>query len=177
MKTLHIARGAAVALAGLFALAAPTMAVDTATLLGVSKNWKAFSAGSGSDKVCYTIAQPTSSEPKKAHRDAVGFLINDWPDKKARAQPEIVPGYKYKDDSQVTVQVGSDKFTFYTSNDGGTGSAWMKSSEEPRLIEAMQRGSEAIVTGVSAHGTMTHDTYSLSGLAESLAKVHSACAL
>jgi hypothetical protein len=175
MKTLHIAR-AGLLLAGLFALAAP-VAADNATLLGVAKNWKAFSTGTGSDKVCYAIATPTSSEPKKAHRDAIGFLVNDWPDKKARAQPEIVPGYKYKDGSQVTVEIGSDKFTFYTSNDGGAGSAWMKTSEEGRLIDAMQRGSEAIVTGISTHGTMTHDTYSLGGMADALAKAHSACAM
>ena len=86
---------------------------DNATLLGVSKNWKAFSNGSGPDKVCYAITQPVSSQPKKLKREAVGFLINDWPSKGARAQPEIVSGYKYKDNSEVTVQVGADKFTFY----------------------------------------------------------------
>jgi hypothetical protein len=175
MKPLPIVR-AGLLLAGVFALATPGTA-DNATLLGVSKNWQAFSAGSGSDKVCYAVARPSSSEPRKAHRDPIGFLVNDWPDKKARAQPEIVPGYKYKEGSQVTVEVGSDKFTFYTSNDGGVGSAWMKTSEEARLIDAMQRGSEAVVTGISAHGTMTHDTYSLGGMSDALAKVHSACAM
>ena len=143
-----------------------------------SDPWNAFSAGTGSNKVCYVLSQPSSSEPRKAHRDAIGFLINDWPEKKARSQPEIVPGYKFKDASEVTVQIGSDKFTFYTSNDDHGGSAWMnKTNEESRLIDAMQRGSEAVVTGVSAHGTMTHDTYSLGGLSDALAKMHSACAM
>jgi hypothetical protein len=176
MKTLHAAR-AGLLLAGLFAMAASATA-DTATLLGTSKSWKVFSAGTGTNKVCYALGQPSSSEPKKAHRDPIGFLINDWPDKKARAQPEIVPGYQYKDGSDVTVQIGSDKFIFRPTNDGGAGSAWLdKNAEEARLIQAMQRGSEAIVTGVSARGTMTHDTYSLGGISEALAKVHSACAM
>ncbi len=175
MKTLHVAR-AGLSLAALFALAT-TATADTATLLGSSKSWKAFSAGTGGNKVCYALAQPSSSEPRKVHRDPIGFLINDWPDKKAKAQPEIVPGYKYKDGSQVTVQIGSDKFTFYTSNDGDAGSAWMKTSEEGRFIDALQRGSEAVVTGVSARGTMTHDTYSLGGISDALTKVHNACAM
>jgi hypothetical protein len=151
---------------------------DTATLLGVSKNWKAFSSGSGPGKVCYAIAQPSSSVPKKAKREPIGLLINDWPEKHARAQPEIVPGYKFKENSEVAVQVGADKFTFYATNDGGSGSAWMnKSNEEARLIDALQRASRAVITGTSEHGTTTHDTYSLSGLADALTKIHTACSM
>src|SRR5258706_11440322 len=155
--------------------AAPTLA-DTATVLGVSKNWTAYSSGSGADKVCYAMSQPKSSQRKKLKRDAVGLLINDWPSKKSRAEPEIVPGYKFKDGSTVTVAVGSDKFTLITTNDGGAGSAWIRgSNDEARLIEVMQKGAEAVITGISAHGTMTHDTYALDGLADSLTKIHLAC--
>jgi hypothetical protein len=116
--------------------------------------------------------------PKKAKRDAIGFLINDWPSRKTRGEPEIVPGYKFKDGSAVTVEVGADKFTFSTTNDGGTGSAWIKgSNDEARLIETMQRGGQAIVTGTSARGTLTHDTYALDGLSDALTKIHTACSL
>jgi len=161
-----------------FAVCAGAASADSATLLGVSKNWRAFTSGAGPDKVCYAITQPISSQPKKAKRDPIGLLINDWPEKKARAQPEIVPGYKFKDNSEVTVQVGADKFTFYATNDGGSGSAWMnKSNEEVRLLDAMQKGAQAIVIGTSAHGTMTHDTYSLSGLGDALTKIHTACSM
>ena len=161
-----------------FAVYAAPAGADNATLLGVSKNWRAFTSGSGPDKVCYAIAQPVSSVPKKAKREPIGLLINDWPAKRARAQPEIVPGYKFKDNSEVTVQVGADKFTFYPTNDGGSGSAWMnKSNEEARLIDAMQRGTKAIITGTSEHGTLTHDTYSLGGLADVLTKIHTACSM
>lgn len=177
MTTVSRWLGAGALLAG-FAASAISAQADNATLLGVSKNWKAFASGNGPDKVCYAITQPILSTPKKTKREPIGLLINDWPAKRARAQPEIVPGYKFKDDSEVTVQVGADKFTFYATNDGGSGSAWMnKSNEEARLIDAMQRGSRAVITGVSDHGTMTHDTYSLSGLADALTKIHTACSM
>jgi hypothetical protein len=162
----------------LFGTLGASASADTATVLGVSKNWTAYSSGTGADKVCYAMSQPKSSQPKKLKREAVGFLVNDWPSKKTRAEPEIVPGYKFKDGSTVTVEVGSDKFTLFTTNDGGTGSAWIKgSNDEARMIEVMQKGVEAVVTGVSAHGTMTHDTYGLDGLADSLTKIHSACSM
>ncbi len=177
MTTVSCWLRAGALLAG-FAACTASASADNATLLGVSKSWKAFTSGSGPDKVCYAIAQPTSSQPKKAKRDPIGLLINDWPAKHARAQPEIVPGYKFKENSDVTVQIGADKFTFYATNDGGSGSAWMnKSNEEARLIDAMQKGALAVVIGTSAHGTMTHDTYSLNGLAEALTKIHTACSM
>ncbi len=151
---------------------------DTATVLGVSKNWTAYTSGVGPGKVCYAMSLPKSIQPKKLKRDAVGFLINDWPSGKTRGEPEIVPGYKFKDGSTVTVEIGSDKFTLVTTNDGGSGSAWIKgSNDEARMIEVMQKGVEAVVSGMSARGTMTRDTYALDGLSDSLTKIHSACSM
>jgi hypothetical protein len=87
-------------------------------------------------------------------------------------------GYKYKDGAQTDVQIGSQKFAFFTKNDSDDGSAWVKDvSDEARLVEAMKVGVDATVTGVSARGTTTKDTYSMAGLSEALEKVHSACGM
>ena len=67
----------AVGAALLFSLAAA--AADTATLLDVSKNWSAFTSGSGSSKICYALSKPTATDPKKAKRDPIYFIITDWP--------------------------------------------------------------------------------------------------
>ena len=173
----RLAAAALVAGAALVAASAPA-AADNPTLLGMSKNWGAFTLGSGSDKVCYALAQPKSSSPKKAKRDPIYILINDWPSRRARAEPEVVPGYKYNEKSPVTVEVSGDKFIFFAQNDGDSGQAWLKSTlAEQRLIESMQRGAELVVTGVSARGTMTRDTYALDGLGDALTKIHAACGM
>ena len=58
-----------------------------------------------------------------------------------RREPEIVPGYKYKDGSDVTAEVGSDKFSFFTKNDGEAGGAWVEAqADEARLVDAMKSG-------------------------------------
>lgn len=145
------------------------------TPLGTFKDWSAYTAGSAAAKVCYALAQPQSSDPAKAHRGAIFFLISDWPGRKTKAEAEVVPGYPYMKDSVTTAQVGSDKFNFFTKNDG-SGTAWVQAkSDESRLIEAMKRATQIIVTGTSARGTVTHDTYSLAGLADALAKAHAEC--
>ncbi len=115
------------------------------------------------------MAKPLSSTPKKAKRDPIYFLISDWPGRRAKNEAEIVPGYKYKDDSTVTAQVGGEKFTFFTKNDTDDGSAWVQDvNDEARLIAAMSRAVTVVVTGTSARGTETKDTYALSGLEQAL---------
>jgi hypothetical protein len=159
-------------------VATPAAAADSPTLLGAFKDWSAYTTGTGASKTCYILSQPKSMDPKKAARDPVFFLISDWPARKAKAEPEVVPGYKYKDGSKVTAQVGSDKFSFFTKNDGDSGNAWVEAKEdESRLVDAMRRGSDMIVTGTSSRGTLTKDTYSLGGISAALDKIHSACGM
>jgi len=169
---------ACLAAATALAAAAPGFAADSATALGGSKDWAAYTRGAGDGKVCYALAEPKSKEPAKAKRDPVYFLINDWPSRKAKAEPEIVPGYQYKDGSTVTVQVGADKFSFFTKNEDNAGGAWvLNTADEAKLIAAMRNGALAVVTGTSKRGTVTHDTYSLGGLSDALDKIHAACGM
>ena len=146
--------------------------------LGAFKDWSAFSAGAGDNKSCYAIARPRSSEPAKIKRDPIAFLITDWPSRKAKAEPEVVPGYQFKDGSAVTAQVGSDKFNFFTKNDAGEGGAWVQSgADEARLIAAMRNGQDLIITGISKRGTLTKDTYSLAGISDAVDKIHAECGM
>ena len=172
-KRLVIAAGLASAV-----LALPAVAADTPEKLGEFKAWTAYSSGAGDSKVCYALSKPRMSEPTKVKRDAIYFLINDWPGRKAKSEPEIVPGYEYRDKSMVTAEVGAAKFEFFTKNEGTTGGAWLEQQpDEERLVEAMRKSAEIMVIGTSKKGTQTRDTYSLAGLSDALDKVHAACGL
>ncbi|HTT82019.1 MAG TPA: invasion associated locus B family protein [Rhizomicrobium sp.] len=160
------------------ALLAPRIAEAAPQILGNFQSWAAYTTDAGAAKVCYALSRPTSMEPARVRRDPTFFLINDWPGRKAKAEPEIVPGYQYKDGSDVTVEIGADKFTFFTKNDGGAGGAWVESqADEQRLVDAMKAAPEAVVTGTSRRGTVTRDTYSLAGFTDALEKAHQACAM
>ncbi len=155
-------------------ISAPAQADPSA--IGSFKDWSVYSSGGGKDRVCYALAQPKSSEPKNAKRDPIFFLISTWPKHGVSNEPSVVPGYPYKEDSKVGAQIGSDKFEFFTKNDGTDGGAWMGSADdEKRLIDAMQRGQNMIITGTSSRGTLTRDTYSLAGISAALDKVKATC--
>lgn len=157
---------------------ATTASADTSPKLGTFRNWSAYATGTGDSRVCYASSAPKRSEPDKIKRNAIFFLINDWPGRGAKSEAEIVPGYEYKDTSTVTVEVGPAKFEFFTKNDAGAGAAWVQDvAEEKHLVEAMRRGAEMIVIGTSKRGTVTRDTFSLAGLTDALDHAHQACGL
>ena len=167
------------AFGALVLIAAPAWAqTGSSQLLGTFQAWSAYTNGSGTTKTCYVLAQPLSSTPKKAKRDPIYFLISDWPGRKAKNEAEIVPGYKFKDDSTVTAQIGAQKFTFFTKNDTDDGTAWVQDvNDEAKLVEAMLHGVDVVVSGTSARGTETKDTYALGGLEQALDRIHSTCGM
>ena len=104
--------------------------------------------------------------------DAVYFLITSWPGQKVNNEPSIIIGYAFKPGTEATVQVGSDKFQFFTKDDG----AWLASREdEQKLIAAMRAAAEVTVKGMSKRGTLTTDTYSLKGISGALDKAAEGC--
>lgn len=170
----------AAVLSAAFALPVSAASSSDATLLGVSRDWSSFTSGSGSSKICYAISKPTATLPKKAKRDPIYFLITDWPGRnpKAKAEPEVVPGYPYKAGSTVTASVDGKAFEMFTDNDGSAGAAWVRHrADEVKLIDAMKSGKSLVVTGFSSRGTKTVDTYSLAGVSDALDLIHKSCGM
>ena len=159
--------------------APPVAAEDEGPVfLGTFKDWSAYSRGSRGTKVCYMLSAPKVKEPASVKRDPPYFLINDWPGRSAKGEAEVVPGYQYRQGSTVTVQVGKEKFAFFTKNQGSSGGAWvLNPADERHLLAAMRGGLTAIVTGTSKRGTETRDIYGLSGMGEALDKIHDACGM
>lgn len=170
-----------VAALGAFVLTASSAVaqMSSSELLGSFQNWSAYSNGNGASRTCYVLSQPQSSFPKKAKRDKIYFLISDWPGRRAKNEAEIVPGYRFKEDSTVTAQIGKDqRFTFFTKNDSDDGTAWVQDvNDEARLVDAMLHGANVVVSGTSMRGTETKDTYALGGLEQALERIHSACGM
>jgi hypothetical protein len=148
-----------------------------AELAGTFRDWFVYKAGEGDSLVCYALSQPRSSDPANAQRGEIAFLVSSWPGSNKRNEPSIVPGYPYSEDATVRVQVSGEQFAFgLVRNEGDEGGAWMEdASQEARLITAMKEGANMVVTGTSARGTLTRDTYSLAGISAALESVEQGC--
>jgi hypothetical protein len=142
------------------------------TLLGTFDAWEAYKNSDARGSVCWAVTQPQAKEPASAKRDPIYFIITTWPKQGIANEPSIVIGYPFKDGAQATVEVGSDKFGFFTKADG----AWLQNKpDEQRLITAMRGSGEMTVKGISKRGTLTTDTYSLKGISAALDKVAEGC--
>lgn len=161
----------AIATLGLCAAGSVALAQPGPALLGKFESWEAYKTTDGRGAVCYVVTQPGAKDPPTAKRDPIYFMITSWPTAKIANEPSIVIGYQFKDASQATVEIGSDKFSFFTKADG----AWLNGKDEARFITAMRGASEMTVKGFSKRGTLTTDTYSLAGISAALDKMAEGC--
>lgn len=145
---------------------------QTTTPLGQFNRWTAYTYMQNDAKVCYAVSQPTETLPKGVNRDPVYVFVTNRPKEGVRHEVSIITGYPYKEDSKTQVKIGNDTFVLFTQNDG----AWVQNAaEETRLIGAMKAGSDMVVTGTSRRGTVTTDTYSLSGVTAAVNKIDAEC--
>ena len=144
------------------------------TLIGQFGSWGAYTAAPGGKKVCFALAKPSSSKttPPNRPRDPAYAFISTRPSEKVVNEVSVMVGYPLKPGSESAIEVAGSSFAMYTQGDG----IWIKNAaEEERLVEAMRRGAEITVKGVSAKGTASTDVFSLKGLAQALDKVAQAC--
>ena len=159
----------------LIAAATAIAPAQAATSIGTFKQWGAYTS-SESGKMCFVASQPQSSKyqpDKVASRDPVFFMITSIPAKNIRNEASTIIGYPFAENVKVTVEIdGASQFTMFTDKD----SAWIENpAQETDLIAAMQKGNRMTVVGKSRRGTVTTDTYSLSGISAALDAIAKEC--
>ena len=156
----------------------PTLAVGQLPpkQLKESGQWVAFKYGQNKDKVCYVSSIPIKMTGKYKKRGQSYIMISHRPSDKPPTLNvfEHRAGYTYKRGSEVTVEIGSQKFRLYTNAD----SAWAKDSKtDENLVRSMIKGNKLVLRGTSNRGTKTVDTYSLSGFTATFRASAKACKL
>jgi invasion protein IalB len=137
-------------------------------------DWGVYVGANGSAKVCFAMSQPTSAvtDPPNRPRDPIYLYITTRPAENVRNEVSIIVGYPLKPNSDATAEIGSTKFIMQTQADN----AWLKNpAEEAAMVDAMRRGSDLVVKGVSGRGTQTTDRYSLKGISQALDRVGQEC--
>lgn len=151
-------------------IATPALAQEV-TLLEKFKDWSAYAA-TGSPKVCFAVAKPTDSNPKKIKRGPIFFYISRWPGDNVMDEISVKMGYPFSEGAKATLTVGTAKFELFTKEEG----AFVEKPDmETKIIEAMKAGSTMKINGKSARGTATSDVYSLNGLSDALERAAKEC--
>src|ERR1700716_2049356 len=144
------------------------------TLIGQFGTWGAYTATPNGKKVCFALANPSSSKtnPPNRPRDPAYAFVSTRPAEKVTNEVSVMIGYTLKPGSESTLEVGGASYAMYTQGDG----LWIKNAaEEERMVDAMRKAADVTVKGVSAKGTETTDTFSLKGLSQALDRLAQDC--
>ena len=130
-------------------------------------------------KECWSVSTPKEIVNTRdgrvvaATRGQILLMVSFHPAEGVKGQVAFRGGYTFQSGSTVSVEIGDDEFTLFTENEW----AWPTTvADDGRLVEAMKRGKDAIVTGVSSRGTTTRDTFSLLGFTAALEEAEARCA-
>lgn len=162
------------AIATMVALSAPLMAQESTNVVATEGDWTVFSANS--PKECWAVSAPKSTvntrdgKPTEVSRGDIRLYVAYRPG--AGGEVSFAGGYPFAPDSTVEVNIGGNVFKLFTEGE----SAWTGSpSEDGKLIGALRAGSTAVVTGRSSRGTVTKDTFSLSGITAATRRAEASC--
>ena len=141
--------------------------------IGSYGDWQALTFEEGGKSGCYVIAEPTRKEGNYTSRDDVYALVTHRPADDKVNVFTVIAGYTYQNESTVTLEVGDEKFSLKTNEN----TAWASDEDDPRIVEALKKGTGMVVRGVSSRGTETTDTYSLTGFTKAYNAIGEACKL
>ena len=85
---------------------------------------------------------------------------------------QIEAGYKYDLEKSINVKIDNTDFNFYTTEDSSE-TAW--TNDDSKVIYAMKKGLELILTGHSTRGTVTNDLYTLKGFTKAINLLNEDC--
>ena len=165
--------------AGFFGVLAIFSAAQANEPRATFNDWRLYVNGSGAAAHCFIAGEPKRSQPGNVKRGDIFLTISHRPGQGVRDEVSVQVGYPFSASSNPFAKVGSDEFTFFTgvqAQNGADQSAWLEDlADQPRLVDAMKRGSELVFKATSARGTLTTDSYSLRGVTAAMKALDAAC--
>jgi hypothetical protein len=169
--------GVTAAMLGLAASGAMAQEVSD-NRVAVKTDWNVFVEENPTE--CWSVSIPKETvntrdgRPVAVNRGDILLFVAYRPSENVAAEVSFKGGYEFREGSTVTVEIGESTFEFFTEGEN----SWPASAEDDaKVITAMKRGAQAVVTGVSERsGTVTKDTFSLLGFTAALDEAERRCA-
>ncbi len=163
---------------------ATAVSAQTDESVAAYKDWSVFTPSD--PKECYIVSPPIASEAQRGgssvsvNRSEIRLFVIIRPDpdpaKRIDKQVAFTGGYPYRAGSEVRMEIGTDTFGLITGSGDNDEYAWPASPDaDQRVVTAMRAGVNAKLTGVSARGTTTIDTFSLLGFSAALDEADKLC--
>lgn len=161
------------------AMATGAMAQDqdsSSNRVAAKTDWSVFVEDNPTE--CWGVSTPKEIVNSRdgrvvaARRSQILLMVFFRPAAGANGQVAFTGGYPFASGSTVNVSVDGNEFEMFTEGEW----AWpATTADDAKIITAMKRGAQAVVTGVSSRGTMTKDTFSLLGFTAAIEDAEKRC--
>lgn len=176
VETMEMAfvRGIVAAMALLAAM--PLAAQESNNRVAAHTDWSVFEASDPSQ--CWSVSAPKEQVNTRdgrvvaVKRSATLLFVSYIPSSGVNGQVSFTGGYPFRQGSTVSLEVGDSSFELFTEGE----MAWSASdADDAKIVTALKRGAEAVLTGVSGRGTRTQDTFSLFGFTAAVEDAETRC--
>jgi hypothetical protein len=172
----HPIFAATVAAAALCATAAAAQEEST-NRVAAQTDWSVFVENDPQE--CWGVSAPKQTvntrngQPVSVRRGDILLFVSYRPAAGVNGEVSFTGGYPFADGSTVTLAVGDTSFELFTDGEW----AWPASpGDDARILTAMKRGTNAVLTARSGRGTQTQDTFSLLGFTAAAEEAERRCA-
>ena len=155
--------GMAAALA-IFATGSATAQESSTNRVAANTDWSVFVEDNPTE--CWGVSTPKESVNTRddrvvaVNRGQTLLMVFYRPSAAAKGQVAFTGGYPFASGSSVNLNISGNSFDLFTEGEW----AWPATTDDDsKIITAMKRGAEAVLTGRSGRGTKTKDTFSLLG--------------
>lgn len=139
-------------------------------------DWSVFEGDN--PKECWAVSTYKESVNTKdgrvvaVTRGEILLMVFYRPGANVTGQVAFTGGYPFANGSTVTVDIGGTQFELYTEGEW----AWPATpQDDTKLITAMKRGANAVLSARSSRGTATKDTFSLLGFTAAVQDAEKRC--
>jgi len=155
--------GFVAALVGLSAGGAFAQAQST-NRVAAETDWSVFVEDNPTE--CWGVSTPKEMVNTRdgrvvaVNRGQTLLMVFYRPSAGAKGQVAFTGGYPFASGSTVNMNIGGSQFELFTEGEW----AWPATTDDDnKIITAMKRGADAVMTARSGRGTQTQDTFSLLG--------------
>ena len=159
LKSLGLATGVAALLAS-----GVSAQEQSNNRVAAKTDWSVFVEDNPTE--CWGVSTPKETVNSRdgrvvaVNRGQTLLMVFYRPSAGAKGQVAFTGGYPFAPGSTVNMDISGNTFELFTEGEW----AWPATTEDDnKIITAMKRGSDAVLTGRSGRGTQTKDSFSLLG--------------
>ncbi|MEX0351027.1 MAG: invasion associated locus B family protein [Paracoccaceae bacterium] len=174
LKLARIVAG--ICLAGL-ASTAVAQTSESSNRVAVNTSWSVFVEEDPTE--CWIVSAPEETVNTRGgrvvavRRSDILLFVFFRPKAGVKGQITFTGGYPFAPGSTVNLNVGGSEFELFTEGEW----AWpATAADDAKIVTAMKRGAQAVLTARSGRGTQTKDTFSLLGFTAGIEDAEKRCA-